>query len=878
MEGEIGTNTLTSYKSILSPTTSKSKLKLPGRRVNFPQDEKLISNTLDPPDPWQNVQSPTKEELLSNYQSACARLKIKPSAKMLNLIQNTTDFKSRIETLQLKGEKMDMRTIEAMESILSRIQFQTIDLELCNLDDESSAALFDMVEFYESAIKLVVASNRNIGIRGWQAAGRMMKKTSCLEHLDVRNTVWSEPSIQALARAVRNDISVNIIHIENCNLTGRPLFILTLALKLNQTLRDIFLAENRLVASDAIQLGSMLKHNKGLKLLDLRNNHLQDVGLSHLCDGLVDQEFGHLSTLVLWNNQITHLGMRHLAKALPQLTTLETLNLGQNNIGNEGIHTVKDALMKNHSLLRLGLYQCRISDEGAVALAECLADNCQMVRLDVRQNDIRTGGLMALAHALRVNKTLLRLDLDREVKKDSTKGYDEIQRSLQQEIAVYLHRNRESTRQAEEQRQALLGQQTKPDENIPSPSSEAPRTVSMGTNINGHISTFVQNRGVSTNSSEPYDDKESDMIEREITDAINDVDYVGNTNRKKDSKKMAMHSRECGSENVGDTSHMSSFYSPNSNQDSNPLLSQLSTEVETNQSIRHPGMDPLGVIQQSVVGSPPGIRITGNIKLLTQPSGIKALKRGEQVAKGAVNCQSAGASSGNPGATPGSPGVPPDKPGASTYNPGAPQDQPGISPDKPCVTSGKPEGEHSKPVNLLATQSTTSGNLAGLLGDSQTRLEATTDPQNTKAEAGAKDSTIESSNTRLVVDKTSAINLTPNIPGGSITLDTLPSCTTPCGDFVDTNAANVSDKCNGNSSSSLKPSANELENSKILTPGLGAMEIPKTSLVVHDGERLSSSPDDFEKELSQMLANARSGMDISSIVSAVCEDDQLFND
>ena len=42
----------------------------------------------------------------------------------------------------------------------------------------------------------------------------------------------------------------------------------------------------------------------------------QDVGLSHICEGLLDQLEGQLITLVLWNNQLTQNGMTHLAKTL----------------------------------------------------------------------------------------------------------------------------------------------------------------------------------------------------------------------------------------------------------------------------------------------------------------------------------------------------------------------------------------------------------------------------------------------------------------------------------------------------------------------------------------------------------------------------------
>ena len=40
------------------------------------------------------------------------------------------------------------------------------------------------------------------------------------------------------------------------------------------------------------------------------------MGLGHVCEGLAEQEQGGLKTLVLWNNQLTHLSMEYLSKAL----------------------------------------------------------------------------------------------------------------------------------------------------------------------------------------------------------------------------------------------------------------------------------------------------------------------------------------------------------------------------------------------------------------------------------------------------------------------------------------------------------------------------------------------------------------------------------
>ena len=47
------------------------------------------------------------------------------------------------------------------------------------------------------------------------------------------------------------------------------------ATKPNKTLKELFLADNHLNQSDAIQLCQLLKWNNTLTLLDIRNNNIQ---------------------------------------------------------------------------------------------------------------------------------------------------------------------------------------------------------------------------------------------------------------------------------------------------------------------------------------------------------------------------------------------------------------------------------------------------------------------------------------------------------------------------------------------------------------------------------------------------------------------------
>lgn len=426
------------------------RLKAAAKRVTFPSDEDIVSGAVEPKDPWRHAQNVTVDEVISAYRQACQKLNCRQIPKLLRQLQEFTDLEQRINCLDLKGEKLDYKTCEALEEVFKRLQFKVVDLEQTNLDEDGASALFDMIEYYESATHLNISFNKHIGTRGWQAAAHMMRKTSCLQYLDARNTPLLDHSAPFVARALRIRSSLAVLHLENASLSGRPLMLLATALKMNMNLRELYLADNKLNGlQDSAQLGNLLKFNCSLQILDLRNNHVLDSGLAYICEGLKEQRRG-LVTLVLWNNQLTHTGMAFLGTALPHTQSLETLNLGHNPIGNEGVRNLKNGLISNRSVLRLGLASSKLTCEGAVAVAEFIAESPRLLRLDLRENEIKTGGLMALSLALKVNHSLLRLDLDREPKKEAVKTFIETQKALLAEIQNGCKRNFVLVREREE--------------------------------------------------------------------------------------------------------------------------------------------------------------------------------------------------------------------------------------------------------------------------------------------------------------------------------------------------------------------------------------------------------------------------------------------
>ncbi|CAL8271426.1 unnamed protein product [Merluccius merluccius] len=229
--------------------------------------------------------------------------------------------------------------------------------------------------------------------------------------LDVCNVSMVDYRARSLSKALQTG-HLAVLHLDNTQLSGTPLFSLVGALKSNRALLELHLSNNMLNSyQDAMQLGDLLRYNRTLQTLELSDNAIADAGLEELCEGLRLQT-GGLKALLLRNNHITSDGMLHLAKALPVLKALEVLDMGDNSLGNSGLQTLKEALMANRSLLHFGVACTHITCEGAVAIAEYLAESPQIRRLDLRGNEVRVGGLMALSLALRINLSLATLDLD----------------------------------------------------------------------------------------------------------------------------------------------------------------------------------------------------------------------------------------------------------------------------------------------------------------------------------------------------------------------------------------------------------------------------------------------------------------------------------
>lgn len=162
-------------------------------------------------------------ELADLYRESCTKHQTRPNDMLMQHLSSIhLKDGERVPILNLKEQFLSSEDCEAIEEILKRVQYRVIDVSSCGLDDVSSSALFDMIEYYEATNELNISDNKNITNRGWQACISMVKKSQALQILCVRGIPLTDQNATQLGKAMMSS-SLHTLKLEHCGLTGRPL-------------------------------------------------------------------------------------------------------------------------------------------------------------------------------------------------------------------------------------------------------------------------------------------------------------------------------------------------------------------------------------------------------------------------------------------------------------------------------------------------------------------------------------------------------------------------------------------------------------------------------------------------------------------------------
>ena len=169
----------------------------------------------------------------------------------------------------------------------------------------------------------------------------------------------------------------------------------------------------RLSAFDCFVLGYCVSHSSCPWKINLEDCCIGDESVEMFVHGTLEGEpphSGHISALLLKQNQITGSGLNQLWKS-PTVLNLDTLDLSFNPLGNGGsISLLRSAV--GRSIRRLYLRKTKIGVEDCRALGEQLSSSSSLKTLDVGNNNLIPEAVQLLFGGLQQNSTLQQLLLN----------------------------------------------------------------------------------------------------------------------------------------------------------------------------------------------------------------------------------------------------------------------------------------------------------------------------------------------------------------------------------------------------------------------------------------------------------------------------------
>ena len=170
-----------------------------------------------------------------------------------------------------------------------------------------------------------------------------------------------------------------------------------------------------------VPIGNLLRQNSKIQVLDLLNCGLLDQGIRILADALAENST--LKHLYLNANGITPVGLAYICEYFKKgKSELQTLFLGCNRIGNEGAMIFADCLRHAPKLVRINLASSRIGAEGMASLTEALISHNGIQMLDLGYsrstvdlgelgNQIEDEGAILLSKYLQSTDSLISLNI-----------------------------------------------------------------------------------------------------------------------------------------------------------------------------------------------------------------------------------------------------------------------------------------------------------------------------------------------------------------------------------------------------------------------------------------------------------------------------------
>uniref|UniRef100_A0A8C5GJ40 Uncharacterized protein n=1 Tax=Gouania willdenowi TaxID=441366 RepID=A0A8C5GJ40_GOUWI len=320
------------------------------------------------------------EQIQQSMRSGCLSTKELSPAQWSALVFILLSSQEHLDVFDLKSFSPSE---EAFLKLLPVIKAsKKAELSSCGLSERSCAALSSVLSSQSSSVKHLDLSNNHLQDFGVELLCGGLKSPHC--KLDSLRSVRSQ-RLKGLNIFTTLTLNVKHLDLSNNDLQDSGVMLLCEGLKSPHCKLDSL----RSVGSQGIKgLNIFTTLTKNVKHLDLSNNHLQDLGVKLLCDGLKSPHC-KLDSLRLSSCGLSERSCAALSSVLSsQSSSVKHLDLSNNDLQDSGVKLLCKGLKSPHCKLdSLNLLGCVITEVGGASLAAALSSNSSsLTELDLSYN------------------------------------------------------------------------------------------------------------------------------------------------------------------------------------------------------------------------------------------------------------------------------------------------------------------------------------------------------------------------------------------------------------------------------------------------------------------------------------------------------------
>ncbi len=261
--------------------------------------------------------------------------------ELSNKIRNFQLVKANLESSQKLIDKLRLHLL------IQEISSDSIILRECNINAEKFVFLLYKKYFDFSRIKQLNLSKNNLGDTGTQYLLFLVTKYSTnLEYFNIAYNSLGKNACEMLIDCLSNNtLKVSTLCIGGNKLGDKMFSEIAIGISKNLYINKLFINDNNLGKISAAVLGSILKYDKKIRLLDASKNNFGDDIIGLMLKGLIVNST--LETLFLNDMGLTNKSLRIFGTHLSINTHLRQLFLERNKLNHNASKTLSDILNNN---------------------------------------------------------------------------------------------------------------------------------------------------------------------------------------------------------------------------------------------------------------------------------------------------------------------------------------------------------------------------------------------------------------------------------------------------------------------------------------------------------------------------------------------------